>query len=134
MNLNRWLLDTGERVVFTWLAALMAWLPLSSQFESGWVGAMVVATVPPVLSIVMNAVPFLRYEGPSWLLDVVVRASKSILQAAGSVLAADGANLADGSLWMAAAVAGVMALFAFAKGYFAQRVAHTITPASLAQT
>lgn len=134
--LSRWLTDTWERAVSTFLAALVVWLTAweGGRLEDGthWLTAMFAACIPPVLVVVMQLLPGLVYTGPVWWIDALVRVGRSAVQGfIGALLA--GATLFSVSTWHAAAIAAGMAAVAAVKSIIASWKRGTLSPASLAR-
>jgi hypothetical protein len=132
MNLNRWIADTGERVVATFLASIATWLTAGPMLDATWVESLVAACIPPVLVVLSSALPGLVYTGPVWWIDAAVRVIRSYLQGFVGALAA-GALLLDVSTWQTAAIAGALAAVAAIKTIAARFIPNTITPASLSK-
>lgn len=136
MRVELWIRDTGERVVATFLAAAATWLLAVLTGTIGratWVEALVAATFPPVIVVLMGALPSLTYTGPVWWIDAAVRVGRSFAQGALGALAAD-ATFLEVSTWQAAGIAGVMAALAAVKSLLARSRPNTITPASFARS
>jgi hypothetical protein len=133
MTLDRWIRDTGERMIATFIAAVITWLLAARELDAGWVEVLVAASIPPVLVVLSSALPALTYTGPVWWIDAVVRVGRSFAQGfLGALLA--GEFVLDVSTVQAAAVAGALAAAAAVKALIARNVDGTITPASLART
>jgi hypothetical protein len=132
MTLDRWIRDTAERMIATFVAAVIAWLLAAGSLDATWVEALVAATIPPVLVVLSNALPALVYTGPVWWIDALVRVARSFVQGfLGALLA--GQFVLDVSTLQAAAMAGLLAAAAVVKTLLARRVDGTISPASLAR-
>jgi hypothetical protein len=131
MNIDRWLRDTGERVVSTWLQYAALWLLAAPTLGATWVEALVAATVPPVLVVIMSALPGLTYTGPVWWKDAACRVARSTLQGALGVLTVTSTDLLSLSTWQAAGIAAGGAALTTVKVLLARRTTGTITPASL---
>jgi hypothetical protein len=133
MTLDRWIRDTGERMIATFIAAVITWLLAAPELAAGWVEVLVAASIPPVLVVLSSALPALTYTGPVWWIDAVVRVGRSFAQGfLGALLA--GEFVLDVSTVQAAALAGALAAAAAVKALIARNVDGTITPASLART
>jgi hypothetical protein len=135
MTVELWVRDTGERVVSTFLAAATTWLlaVLTGTIDRAtWVEALVAATFPPVIVVLMTALPALTYTGQVWWIDALTRVARSFVQGALGALAA-GASFLEVSAWQAAAVAGGLAASTTAKSVLARFRVGTITPASFAR-
>ncbi len=131
MTIDRWIRDTLERVAATFVASALTWLSAAHAFDANWVEALAIATVPPILAVVMSAMPGLTYTGPVWWIDAAVRTVRQAVQAACSVLLAAGSGIGDVTVWRGAAITAGMAALAVLKAIAARRVGDTITPASL---
>jgi hypothetical protein len=134
INFRFWLTDTWERAVTAFIAAFAVWLAGISEIDPSahWVEALVAACFPPVIVVLMQAVPALTYTGPEWWIDALVRIARQGVQGfLGALLA--GVTLLSVDTWHAAAVAGGMAMLSALKVMAASWKTGTITPASLAR-
>ena len=131
-TLDRWITDTAERVAATFLAGILVWLAAAPTLGVSWFEALVAATVPPCIVIVMQMIPSLSYHGQVWWVDAAVRTLRSVVQAAGAVLVVEGADLFEVETWQSAGIAAGYAVLATLKAIAARRVPDTVTPASLA--
>jgi hypothetical protein len=131
---RRWLTDTWERVASTFAASFVVWLTAFDSFDpdAHWLRGLVAACIPPVLVVVMQAIPQLRYDGPQWWIDALVRIARSGAQGFLGALIAS-ATLFDVTTWQAAGIAGWMAMLAALKTIAASWKTGTVTPASLAR-
>lgn len=130
---RRWLTDTWERVASTFFAAFVVWLTSFDTLDPGahWLEGLVAACIPPVLVVIMQAIPALTYTGPVWWIDALVRIGRSGAQGFLGALIA-GATLLSVDTWQAAGIAGAMAMLASLKVLAASWKTGTVTPASLA--
>lgn len=131
MNLDRWIRDTAERVISTFIQAALVFLGAAGALDANWVQALVAACIPPVLVVVMQALPGLTYTGPSWWTDALVRVGRSAAQGFVGALIASSANLIDLSSLRAAGIAAGLAALTAAKTVLAKARPGTVTPASL---
>jgi hypothetical protein len=131
---RRWLTDTWERVASTFLAAFVVWLTSFDTLDPAahWLEGLVAACIPPLLVVIMQAIPALTYTGPVWWIDALVRIARSGAQGFLGALIA-GATLLSVDTWQAAGIAGAMAMLASLKVIAASWKTGTVTPASLAR-
>lgn len=132
MTLDIWIRDTAERAVSSFVQAVLVFLTAGEALNTSWVEGLVLASIPPLLAVVMNAVPQLVYRGGSWPVDAVYRVARSSVQAFCAALLASATGLADLTVWRAATVTAGMAALTAIKTVIASKVPGTITPASLA--
>lgn len=130
---RRWLTDTWERVASTFVAAFVVWLASIDTLDPSahWLEGLVAACIPPVLVVIMQAIPSLTYTGPIWWIDALARIARSGVQGFLGALIA-GATLLSVDTWQAAGIAGAMAMLAALKVLAASWKTGTVTPASLA--
>ncbi len=133
MSLDSWARDTAERVISTFCQSALVFLTAAGTLDANWVQALVAACIPPVLVVVMQALPGLTYSGPVWWIDAVVRIGRSAAQGFVGALIASSAALIDLSSLRAAAIAAAIAALTAAKTVIARTRAATVTPASLAR-
>lgn len=133
MNLDQWVRDTLERVASTFVQSAIVFLTAAGALDANWVQALVAATIPPVIVVLMQAIPNLTYRGPVWWIDALVRVGRSAAQGFLGALIAAGTNLIDLSSLRAAAIAAGLAALTAAKAIIARTRPGTITPASLVQ-
>lgn len=132
MKFKFWLTDTWERATTAFVAAFAVWLAGIDQISPGvhWLEALVAACIPPVIVVVMQAIPALTYTGQVWWIDALVRIGRQGVQGFLGALVA-GVTLFSVATWHAAAIAGGMALLSALKVIAASWKQDTITPASL---
>ena len=133
MSLDSWARDTAERVISTFIQSALVFIGAAGALDANWVQALVAACIPPVLVVVMQALPGLTYAGPVWWIDAVVRIGRSAAQGFVGALIASSADLIDLSSLRAAAIAAAIAALTAAKTVIARTRAATVTPASLAR-
>lgn len=134
MNLDSWARDTAERVISTFIQSALVFVGAAGALDANWVQALVAACIPPVLVVVMQALPALTYRGPVWWVDAAVRVGRSAAQGFIGALIAAGTNLIDLSSLRAAGIAAAIAALTAAKTVIARARPDTVTPASLATT
>lgn len=132
MTVEQWIRDTGERAISTWAQSAVVWLLAADRLGVDWLPALVASTVPPVLVVLMSAIPNLTYSGPVWWKDALCRIVRSAVQGGLGALIAAGPDLVELRTWQVAGIAAATAALTAAKTIIARRVPGTVTPASLA--
>jgi hypothetical protein len=131
MSFDVWVRDTGERVVSTFIQSVAVFLSAGSALGVSWVEALVVACLPAVLAVVMNALPRLRWVAGPWWRDALARVVRSFVQGFLAALIANAANIVSLGAVRAAALGGGLAALTAVKTLIARQVPNTLTPASL---
>lgn len=135
MTPAQWAKDTAERALSTLVQSLLVFIPAILGPWNGEVGkAILAACLPPVATVLLNAVPHLRYETSVLWLDIAIRSIRTFSASILGALAATSFDLFDGSAWRLVALSAIMAAAAVIKGAIADKVVpNSITPASLAK-
>lgn len=128
-----WLRDTGERLLATLIQSLLVFVPMLMGPWNVELGqAILAACFPAVMNVLL--ISLTRAPKPqNATLDLFVRMGRTFVVGAAGALLADGVDIFDGSVWRAAALGGLLAVAALAKGSYALAKPHTVTPASLAR-
>jgi hypothetical protein len=132
MSLELWVRDTGERVVSTFLQYALLWLLAMPATGAGVIRSLVAACLPPVIVVLMSALPGLTYRGILWWADALCRIARSGAQGAlGALMVTGPLDLVHVTAWQTAALAAGGALLTALKSEIARHLSNTLTPASL---
>lgn len=135
MTLQLWLKDTLERAVSTFVLFALTLLAAGTQVDLSFAHTLATAGVATVWVVVLNALPALSvWANPTPLQDVLMRASKSFIQAVIALVVAAESNWISVDVWQGGLVAGIVAAATVVKAFVAERMtANTLTPASFAK-
>jgi Putative lactococcus lactis phage r1t holin len=131
MTFDVWVRDTGERAVSTFIQSVGVFLTAGPALDATWVQALAAACLPPILAVLMNALPQLRWAGGPWWQDALVRVVRSFVQGFLAALIANATNIVSLGAVRAAAIGGGLAVLTVVKTLIARQVPNTLTPASL---
>jgi hypothetical protein len=133
-----WVLSTGERALFTFLASWLSALILGGQFNVTFLEATLFAAASAALAVVTAAIRSLTPPTGNGTLDVVTRTGLTLLQAFTAAFVTSSAGGVHFTDWRAGALAGLAAAFTALKGSLAVQLndskangAQPATPASL---
>jgi hypothetical protein len=133
-----WVLSTGERALFTFLASWLSALILGGQFNVTFLEATLFAAASAALAVVTAAIRSLTPPSGNGTLDVVTRTGLTLLQAFTAAFVTSSAGGVHVTDWRAGALAGLAAAFTALKGSLAVQLndskangAQPATPASL---
>jgi hypothetical protein len=136
MTFNKWLRDTTERAMVTFVQAIIVFLPvlLAGHYDSSAIKAIVAAVIPAVGSVVLNAVTAFVPSPATFSLDLAYRGVRTFVITVLSAITGGGFNLFDVTAWRALGLAALMAVAVLLKGAVVKKfaAAQPMTPASLA--
>lgn len=135
MTFQLWLKDTFERAFSTFVLFGLTLLAAGTQVDLSFAHTLATAGLATVWVVVLNAIPSLSlWANPTPLQDVLMRASKSFMQACLAIVIAAGAGWISIDVWQGGLIAGITAAASVLKAFVAERTrTDTVTPASFAK-
>jgi hypothetical protein len=129
-----WAKDTGERAIATFFVVVIPLLLTGKAIDASLAAQAGMAGIAAVWAVLFNAFGSMPafVTGSVWL-DLLIRSSRSAMQAMLGIVVGAGSGWLDVTVWQGALLAAGAALGSVVKGFFASRMSkNTITPASLA--
>lgn len=135
-DIKLWARDTAERSLTTFVQVIIVFLPalLAGNYDTNLGKTILVALLPALGSVILNAATAFLPAVKSFVADLVVRAARTFIVTVTGAMAATQFDLLSTAAWKAVILSAAVAVLAVVKGILAKHfVSNTITPASLAK-